>query len=634
MALPKRLFLIACLLAAGSPASMTPDAGAGNPLGPSNRVKKSWPAADLTGITTDPIVVQFKRPVELLSIDSETFSVRAGSEEVDGTVAYAVKVKKKGEKLITKQVIFTPDEPLPASTLISVDLTTDILTDRGRTMSEPFSFRYLTSSQKSEQVITPLPEKLKLVKAPKLGPPPTVIWTFPQLGLGNVFSDEVRVRFNKALLASSVTESNIRLLQGDLEVPGTLTLDSTKEVLFQPAQPLFPSSQYEIVVSTELKTAKGRPLQEEFRGGFGTSPFKDGVTPLDPSAFQDGANLATGRAYHTASPVGTGDVLVVGGQTFFGSSVERYRRSQAQFETVMPMSTPRRKHAATVLKDGRVFVCGGYGTTGFTQSSAEIYDPQEDTWTGVTPMTTSRSDHTATTLGDGRVLIAGGFTTGPNGLAFTGSSEIFNPSTGTWAQGPILQGERGGHTATLLSDGTVLLVGGVRFGDLIAEVFRPSSNTSVRTAGDPLFHRIFHAAEVTGSGTVLLAGGGPGQGEQYNPSTGRFTSAGGSAPFGLPVSESASWPTLTRLDGERVLYMGGLSFGGAPGNGDLVLQELQIWGPDGGGGNGAFQPMLFDMDVPRAAHTITTLADGRYLIVGGFGTVGNVNESRSTILDP
>jgi hypothetical protein len=80
--------------------------------------------------------------------------------------------------------------------------------------------------------------------------------------------------------------------------------------------------------------------------------------------------------------------------------------------TVQPMSTARTGHTATLLPNGQVLVVGGQGQESYSSpplASAEIYNPATDKWSPATSMITARTNHTATLLPNGQVLVVGGF---------------------------------------------------------------------------------------------------------------------------------------------------------------------------------------------------------------------------------
>src|SRR5689334_23934191 len=110
-------------------------------------------------------------------------------------------------------------------------------------------------------------------------------------------------------------------------------------------------------------------------------------------------------------------------------------------------------------------------------------------------MTTGRSFHTATLLRDGRVLIVGGA---------GASAEIYNPATGTFSKTGDMTTARGKVTATLLDDGRVLITGGIFTGT--AELFDPSTGTFTPT-GDLVDAQIDETATLLKNGKVLIAGG-------------------------------------------------------------------------------------------------------------------------------
>jgi N-acetylneuraminic acid mutarotase len=627
------LVVAAAILAAASAPGPSSTASADD-LGPRIRATATWPRDKALEVFTDPVVVKFSRPVNFASVNSSTFQVYAGNLGlVDGT--YAPAEGKKGPD--PRRVVFTPVAPLPRQALCTVRIYSGLQSELGRFIDEPIEFTFATSNSKDLAAITPLGPRDKPRKLPSRGPAPKVRYTFPEAGFGNVFSDDVRVRFNRPMDGETIRNTTIQVLDGGVLVPGSISFpedDERREMLFTPTSPLFPDNNYQILVTRLVRSARGRYIKSEFRAGFGTSPLKQGTRPLHPEEFIEGPLLSQGRAFHTANAVAGGNVVLAGGQDFSGNplvSVEVFRRDTTSVFRAPDMATARRKHASVTLQDGRVLVCGGFGPLATTLSSAEIYNPATNTWFSVGSMNVGRANHTATLLPGGKVLVASGFTTDGGPFTYTRTAELFNPQNNTWSFVGAPVTDRGGHTATLLPDGRVLLAGGNRAGDVVAELFLPLTNTFRATLNSPNDSRIFHAAVVTRAGTVLLAGGYAGQAEQFIPTTETFVHAGGCPDPGLGLSESAIYPTLTLLPGigGRIAYIGGYVD-----TAGLVSGAVQVWDPKASANAGSFSAMLFTMDVPRAAHTVTTLADGRFLIAGGFGTEGAENERRLTILAP
>src|SRR6476620_9348479 len=81
------------------------------------------------------------------------------------------------------------------------------------------------------------------------------------------------------------------------------------------------------------------------------------------------------------------------------------------WDTTGPMTVERANATATMLPNGSVLVAGGKAGIGpaFTVlASAELYDPGKGGWSPTGSMNLPQQIATATLLTDGRVLVAGG----------------------------------------------------------------------------------------------------------------------------------------------------------------------------------------------------------------------------------
>ncbi len=83
-------------------------------------------------------------------------------------------------------------------------------------------------------------------------------------------------------------------------------------------------------------------------------------------------------------------------------------------------------------------------------------------WVATGDLNVARTGHTATLLSNGKVLVVGGIANYGDPWNVIDSAELYDPGTGAWSVTGRLHAARVGHTATLLPDGRVLVVGGVR----------------------------------------------------------------------------------------------------------------------------------------------------------------------------
>ena len=263
-----------------------------------------------------------------------------------------------------------------------------------------------------------------------------------------------------------------------------------------------------------------------------------------------------------------------------------------------PLPDARSAHAAAVLPDGRVLIASGVEESKFEPTmkrrsgryepphlsqallaSASLWDPRMG-WRVTGHLREARGGGPAVALPGGRVLIVGGSqaTYGPQYIdpriltsgrpRVLASTESWSPITGQWTPASPMSQPRILHSATLLKDGRVLVVGGT-----------PSDSTGEQS---------------------------PVPAEMWDPRTNRWTPA--ASPRWVRKAHAA-----VRLPDGRVLITGG-QLPVSPGRPEQegILESVEMWDPQTNGWSEG-RPL----NVPRRGHAIAVLADGRVLVVGG-----------------
>jgi hypothetical protein len=209
-----------------------------------------------------------------------------------------------------------------------------------------------------------------------------------------------------------------------------------------------------------------------------------------------------------------------------------------------------------------------------------------------------------------------------------------------WHSGPTLVAARGGHTATPLPDGSIVVLGGAsREPDTSAEVCVTNASSCTKR-GELLEHFEQHDAVLLSTGRIFVCGGTwDAAGEFYDPTTGvaeavprQYCGAGSRL---LPLQDgrafvfngagenwmfdpaSSSWQavspspsthnpaTLAQLADGSILVSGDCAICPTASPSADVLSSQGQWR--------TIAPML----TVRGGHTMTLLRDGRVLVVGG-----------------
>lgn len=347
-----------------------------------------------------------------------------------------------------------------------------------------------------------------------------------------------------------------------------------------------------------------------------------------PGTFTKTGNMTTERILHTATLLTDGKVLIAGGSPSAPASAELYDPITGTFAATGKMTTGRVNHTATLLPDGKVLIVGGCGSGPYpwslcvlpALSSAELYDPVTGTFTSTGSMASGRAyGFTATLLANGKVLIAGGTTDPSQGAFVATDAETYDPFTGNFTRTGDLNMRRVAHTATLLSNGKVLIAGGIDRGDeaiAAAELYDPQTGTFIPTGGTtPGWDASVRQATLLPDGTVfglahienLFSFGD--YAVRYDPSAGTFSAAGNRLTLQLA-------PTTLLSDGTVLLT--GIPF----------LVSVYSYSPTSDHSADIYDPgkstfsTAGDLNMPRGAHTATLLPDGTVLISGGVSGGG------------
>jgi len=267
------------------------------------------------------------------------------------------------------------------------------------------------------------------------------------------------------------------------------------------------------------------------------------------------------------------------------------------------MAVKRNEHSATLMDDGRVLVGGEKTSAGLPGKSTELYDPTTGTWAMGGQANASLNRNLAARLGTSKVL-----------FVMSGGTQIYDYSSGTFSDGPQLTPSRFDYAIAPLPDGSVLATGGDTGTQYLsdAQIFDVTTEAWVATSA---MHqtRARHGATPLASGKVLVTGGVvfgavSSNAEIYDPTSKTWSNA-------VPMGSGHDTHVAVRLTDGRVLAHGGSKQSAGytslydPGTGTWTSSE-----------SGAYA---------RYSHSGVALPDGSALVTGGYG-----HDSTTSLTDP
>lgn len=291
----------------------------------------------------------------------------------------------------------------------------------------------------------------------------------------------------------------------------------------------------------------------------------------------------------------SGDKVIIPHTVTPSAGAYLYNAASDTWTTTASLHEEIAQAAASVLADGRLLLTGGYRvdcTVNCTDPGSEIYDPVRDSWSITASMPTGRDYAGAVTLSDGRVLVVGGIA--PTSPAdYLATAQIYDPRSQVWTTVASMNFAREGPTLLLLHDGRVLVSGGIG----------PTAGSNPRGApGGP------NCGIVCPTQVNAL--------EIYDPVSNTWTNIGD-----LPTP--CYGYALTVLPSGMVLLTGGSTdTGTGPIYGNYLLDPTTLkWTP------------VAPMNDPRFYHTATLMATGDVLVAGGYDSSG-AGPTSAEIYDP
>lgn len=369
-------------------------------------------------------------------------------------------------------------------------------------------------------------------------------------------------------------------------------------------------------IAATVAADDGARFEVDVGNGISTLASSSATLSVLGGVISAGPSMGTSRAYHTATLLPNGKVLVAGGreEIFFLDSAELYDPATNTFGGVNGTLTTKKTEAqAAVLANGMVLLAGGHGVT-LNQGSADLYDPVTNRLSTTGSLNAGRGAFALVALANGKALALGG----GSPSASTDTAELYDPATGTWSYTGNMSTARRFPNAFALPNGKALVLGGGKTVTSV-DLFDPAGNGGAGTFTPMAPTALPHfqsTATLLPNGTILIAGGEnfvdgyTTAVEIYDPAANGGQGAATIVPGGLPAARYR-YTVASVLRSGRVLIAGGASpvytTSGWYSVSSTVLYDpvanTFVAGPS--------------MTIERSWHTMTLLPSGKVFIVGG-----------------
>ncbi|OPY37935.1 MAG: Kelch motif protein [Methanoregula sp. PtaU1.Bin051] len=326
----------------------------------------------------------------------------------------------------------------------------------------------------------------------------------------------------------------------------------------------------------------------------------------------------SGREYLTSVALPDDSIVIMGGDDPAAKNdVWRSTDRGVSWERQTPAAgwDERVGHSSVVLSDGTIVLMGG-SHEGILLDEVWQSTNNGEFWgqNGFGGDWTPRTDHSTVVLPDDSILLMGGFdATGPTHDVWR---SIDGGATWTEMTDPVLGadwGERGGQSSVVLSDGSIVLMGGFDSLGPTNDVWISTDNGATWTTqigAAPWNPRYHHTSVVNSADQIILFGGDDGAGTRYND-------------VWMSSDKGQSWVRRTAS----------AEWEGREGHTGVILSDDSILLIGGGMNNDVWRSTNSGMNwvvmtesagwKERRDHITSLLPDGSIILMGGWDVWGN-----------